>query len=484
MTHFCITVRWLDGRYHGLLARGGPPEWPPSPFRLFQALVAGVARSGELDSDTGKALEWLQSRPPVIIAPPSRPGQIITRFVPNNDSDKVLDRQKRLTAKIFWPTIMSGAPEVHYLWPVDQQCSYPLLTEAARGLSCLGWGIDMAYADSRLVDEPEIGKLGGVRWLPHPGVFRDDGLLRVPREGSMADLRSAHESALSRIEHGQPLHTVRKPGVFDRVFYSSAERPLGRPVRILALRKNSDEWDPYPHAKLIHVAGMVRCAAIKKMKGYAPEGIGDAGAWVESFVAGHRPEGAETQDRFSYVPLPSIGGEHADGMIRRVIITAPFGCEAWLEHLAEQLDGIQLEPEGGGEGPVLERLRADSVARRYLAPSRVWATVTPVILPGHDDHKPEKTVKLIERALRQSGVDEPCEFTWSALPNFPHCLTAHKYDRNRRHAGYFRPKHLESLTALHLQVAFEHASAGPLLIGAGRHCGLGVLAALPETGGR
>jgi CRISPR-associated protein Csb2 len=220
------------------------------------------------------------------------------------------------------------------------------------------------------------------------------------------------------------------------------------------------------------------------MEAYKPEGVGDGDAWVKSFVAGLRPEGAETQDRFSYAPLPSIGGEHADAMVRRVMITAPFGREAWLEHLAEQLDGIQLEPEGGGEGPVLERLRADSVARRYLAPSRVWATVTPIILPGHDDHKPEKTVKLIERALRQGGVDDPCEFTWSALPNFPHCLTAHKYDRNRRPIGYFRPKHLESLTAVHARVAFEHVVPGPLLIGAGRHCGFGVLAALPETDDR
>src|SRR5437762_10248282 len=56
MTHLLLTVRWLDGRYHGLLSRDGPPEWPPSPFRLFQALVSGVARRGELDSVLGESL--------------------------------------------------------------------------------------------------------------------------------------------------------------------------------------------------------------------------------------------------------------------------------------------------------------------------------------------------------------------------------------------------------------------------------------------
>ena len=106
MAHLCITVCWLGDRYHGLLGRDGPPEWPPSPFRLFQALVAGVARRGALDTEPGRSLEWLQSKPPIIIAPRSRPGQVVTRFVPNNDGDKEPDRQKRLTGKTSRPTIM------------------------------------------------------------------------------------------------------------------------------------------------------------------------------------------------------------------------------------------------------------------------------------------------------------------------------------------------------------------------------------------
>jgi CRISPR-associated protein Csb2 len=482
MTHLCITVRWLDDRYHGLVHREGPPEWPPSPYRLFQALVAGAARRGKFDDEIGKSLEWLQAKerkPPIIIAPRSRPGQIITRFVPNNDGDKKPTRPDRLTAKTLYPTLMLDRPEVHYLWPIDGTCPHEQLIEASRCLSCLGWGIDMAYADARLLDEGRIGLLRGVRWCPKPGVFRDDGLLRVPKEGTMADLRRAHASALNRIEHGNPLGIVDKPGIFDSVFYSSAERPIGRPAAVFALRTTRDEAFSYPHAKLMHIAGMTRCAAIKAMDpvgGYPPESIRDAVTWVDSFVAGHRPEGVETHERFSYVPLPSVGHEHADAMIRRVMIIAPFGHDDELVHLVDQLDGMHLERENGGEGPVLSRMRPDGVTRCYLGPSRIWATVTPVILPGHDDQKPAKTVKLIERALRQSGVEQTCKFTWSSVPNFPHCLTANRYDQKNRRVGYFRPDHLQSLTAVHLRLAFDHSFAGPLCIGSGRHCGLGVLA--------
>jgi len=192
MTHLCITVHWLDGRYHGLLDRDGPPEWPPSPFRLFQALVAGVARRGELDGDIGKSLGWLQSKSPVIIAPRWCPGRIITRFVPNNDGDRVPDRQHRLTAKTSRPTIMIGQPEVHYLWPVDQDCPQRELMEASRSLCSLGWGIDVAFANGQLLDDAQIGNLQGVRWFPRADTLHDDGLLRVAGEESMTDLRRAH----------------------------------------------------------------------------------------------------------------------------------------------------------------------------------------------------------------------------------------------------------------------------------------------------
>jgi CRISPR-associated protein Csb2 len=474
--HLCVTVRWADDRYHGLLGRDGPREWPPSPFRLFQALVAGIGRSGALDSDIGRSLRWLEGKCPLIVAPRARPGRAISRFVPNNDGDAIPDRQRRLTGKTFRPTLILDRPDIHYLWRSDETCPADQLVLASRSLCCLGWGIDMAHADCRIVDEEQIRNLHGIRWFPRAGTTHDDGLLRVPASGSMDDLRRAHESALGRIQPGQPLHSVHKPEVFETVFYGSEERPLGRPVAVFRLRTVDDDWFRYPQAKSIHVAGMTRRAAIQAMTDFRPKEIQDVDVWVESFVAGHFSDRSEGQDRFSYIPLYSIGHEHADAMVRRVMITAPFGYDVQLEHLAKQLDGVQLEVEDGSVGPILDRPRIDDVSRMYLEPSISWASVSPVTLPGHDDHKPEKTRRLIQRALHQSGIENTCEFTWSALPNFPHCLPAHKYGGDGNPTGYFRPKYLEGLTAVHVRLQFQSAVAGPLSIGAGRHCGLGILA--------
>ena len=151
---------------------------------MFQALVAGVARRGELVigldtpentnfTDIGKAIGWLQKfDAPIIITPKAKTGQAITRFVPNNDGDKKFDRQERLTAKPTIPTLFLLAPdqkpEVHYVWDISKQSDVPVerIRDAARSLTTLGWGIDMAFADARDASQLEVESLPGVRWHP------------------------------------------------------------------------------------------------------------------------------------------------------------------------------------------------------------------------------------------------------------------------------------------------------------------------------
>ena len=311
MTHLLITVRWLDDCYHGLLAREGPPEWPPSPYRLFQALVAGVALRGELDSVLGESLAWLQRlEAPLIIAPRSRPGQVITRYVPNNDADAPhkLDRQNRLAGKTFRPTLMLDPPVIHYLWAIGE-CDPDMIRrvrEVARSLTIFGWGIDMAYADAQLIESDQIKELFGVRWYPRLGVQQNSGLLRVPivdtdtQENTLSDLRRVHQSALNRIEHGKPLNTVEKPKVFNQVFYESTERLLGRPSAIFELRRDDGNFFAYPLNKLIHLAGMVRHLAIEEMTKSPPDDVDDD--WVGTYVAGHAQPGAVEHRQFSYLP--------------------------------------------------------------------------------------------------------------------------------------------------------------------------------------
>jgi CRISPR-associated protein Csb2 len=60
--HLILTVRFLDRYFHGR-TDGDAPEWPPSPMRLFQGLVAAAARlgRGEPDGRAVAAFRWLEA---------------------------------------------------------------------------------------------------------------------------------------------------------------------------------------------------------------------------------------------------------------------------------------------------------------------------------------------------------------------------------------------------------------------------------------
>ena len=48
----------------------------------------------------------------------------------------------------------------------------------------------------------------------------------------------------------------------------------------------------------------------------------------------------------------------------------------------------------------------DTVLDAYVASATLWFSVTPVVLPGLDDHKRNKAEKLLIKAIIQAGVGQ------------------------------------------------------------------------------
>jgi CRISPR-associated protein Csb2 len=488
----CITVRFLQSYSHGR-GEDGNPEWPPSPLRLFQALVAASAGRWNQRTELAyaqPALHWLEVQPPptIVAADAVRSHYPYRLYVPDNVADKVAASWSRgqnasiadyRSEKDVRPMHLLGEA-VHYLYPLrDGTCSYlDILTAAARSITHLGWGIDMVVGNASVISGEQAAGLSGHRWQPST---TGSTALRVPIEGTIDDLMRKHKAFLGRLSNEgfrpvPPLRAFRVRG------YRRDDEPPQRPCRVFELRKADGGRFRYPHSKLIHLAGMIRHLAIEAMKASPPVGVDDT--WVETYVAGHVVEHEREHRQLSYLPLPSVGHQHADPGVRRIMITAPPGDDIWLDHVARHLAGQQLGPLrgdefGDAEPPFLVPIRGDNVSQRYTKPANAWHSFTPVILPGHDDHKPEKTRKLVEKALAQSGVDQPCQFEWSTFSRFPKSFSAHKYDRNGRLTGYVRPDHLLTQTAVHLTLRFKDGlkMPGPIAVGAGRHCGLGLFAA-------
>lgn len=439
--HLCISVTLLDGLFHGK-CNGDEPEWPPSPMRLFQALVAGSrtgCRNGRWsdadDNPLRAAFRWLERRePPVIVGPAAQPSAAYTLFVPNNDADKKFDRQDRLTSKIVRPhRMVSGAsttevgPTLRYLWAISQdewdeaQPHVDVLRREARHLMALGWGIDQAVAEGRVLTDAEAAALAGLRWRPwrthRPGQKQS----RLPIADSLKDLEMVHTSFVNRI-NGKRFDPPRKLRRFDSVAYLAVDTLPPRAYEAFEL----PEGVAFRQEDAVAVAAMLRSLACQRAKADSHGFPGGS----KVYVAGHTQDdpsfrNGPTPPRFSYLPVPTIGHEHADGMIRRVLIAEPFGGNGSHARWAQQRlrNQILRDHDGNERGVLLEpwRRSSDRVLSLYVGESRQWISVTPVILPGFDDGKRAKAEKLFLQAVEQAGlpVDGVAEFTLQKAPFWP-----------------------------------------------------------------
>jgi CRISPR-associated protein Csb2 len=510
MSTFRLSIRLLDGAYHGR-GDGGEPEWPPSPLRAFQALVNAAARywrEPQFDSYPRPALEWLEGLgPPVIVAPPGRTATRPYRlYVPNNagdlmaaawargDSDSSMAGHR--TEKDVRPTRFAGPdgrplgsnPDflpVHFDWPLTAgqyatgEAHRGTLEAAARSITHLGWGVDQAVGNAHLLADDPPADPAAERWLP---TQTGSGTpLRVPRAGTLDELRRKHQAFLGRLRHGS-FDPVPPLSAFAVVGYRRATDPAARPwaaFRILALDPDAKPPSFDTPRRARDVAAWVRHATAGVCDGWRFENETP----VRSFVHGHAPDddtkqfkGAGANARFQYLPLPSVErrgdrGEHV-GSIRRVLVAAPAGFEERVKWVRLRLPGNELIDLAGQARGVLERLTdSDWVLGQYTRSSAVWSTVTPVVWPRHDDHDPAAAERILREAFAEAGV--PGELAAAAGLEWRNVGFRAGVEPASR---YVRPDKLSGRTS-HVRVTFPREVPGPLAVGAGRYRGFGLFAA-------
>jgi CRISPR-associated protein Csb2 len=519
--HLCIAVRWLDDRYHGQNRDGGS-EWPPSPLRLLQAMVAAAGRWGDLPEQAREALKWLEAlcenAPPVIIAPEATHGRPYLRYVPNNDADnpQKREREKRLSEKAVVPTYLMDGRTIHYVWALvadeheNGEQHKRELSASLHAMAAFGWGVDLATADAQLLDEQRVGSLRGQRWEPMRR--NSDYGLRVPIRGSVDELIERHRKLLSQI---QPEGREAEPPPlrqFHRWEYRRASDPTPRPTACFALLRPGGGYRAFdPVRNTARVAGLVRHATKRAAE--------NAGGWPDpgSFVLGHgEAEGEKHQSvgnrRFAYLPLPSIqprgtGRAAVVGGIRRVCLTVlEPGHETEIDWASRTLAGQALIRQETGEIAALLSPLAqhDKMLGRYLGSASDWASVSPVVLPGYDDPahyrrrlaKGEmsakeqrrlletlhhRTEKLLRKAIRDAGFSdelaEHADLDWRSVGFWP---------GTERAGSYAVPDHLTRFPRLHVRLRWRDAAgepvrvAGPICLGGGRFCGLGLFAIADE----
>ena len=482
-----IHVRFHDGRYHG------EPDWPPSPARLFQTLLAGCARCGGVSDIARSALLWLETLEPAVIAvPTARLGQRLTSYVPNNDLDAKDGDPARIgeirVAKAIKPQLFDAGIPLHFVWPLD---SSEQSEGNARHMLCiantlyqLGRGVDMAWAWGEVLDMADAARL----LADYPGtVYRpcDSGhgeALACPQPGSLDSLIARHAAQSARWIPGSAK---------GKLAFAQPPRPRFRQVAYNSPPTHfvfDLEGPPWP---------LERCAALvelarDKAAGRLADGSPAKKAEIERALIGRGATEADKAARVQVVALPSIGHSHADRMIRRLLVRVPPNCVIARDSIEWAFSGLALQIDAE-TGEILRSLvpaddkgmlRHYGVGDAMLA--RSWRTVTPLVIPWPQARRAMPADRRLnsggglQRVASQAVVAEAVQQALrhagkSAGANIKR-IQREPFEANGERAEAFAHGSRFAKERLwHVEVEFKDAVAGPVVVGDGRYLGLGLM---------
>lgn len=495
MKSLLISVRFHEGRYHGTADRfRGLDGWPPSPGRLFQALVASAARGATIPLEDERALRWLEGlTPPRIVAPPARQGCDVKLYVPNNDLDAVGGDPSRIPeirdGKTWRPCFFNPDYAIVYAWDFDSDLAS---TQAAQictiseRLYQLGRGVDPAWAIAEIVGRDHAAAV----LYEHPGALRTPshaGEVASPHSGTLDSLIERHRWV--------PFSTVSK-GRKRTTLFAQAPKPSFRyvgydtqPQRLYFELRGESGFVPIPLCRAASLVTVLRDSAASRLKEALPEET----ARIERLIVGRGAGPSDLAQRIRIVPIPSIGHGQVDPAIRRIMVEVPVECPIRADDLRWAFLGLEpCNPETGETwGGRLVSAEDSQMAQRFLRRTRLFRSLTPVALPniyhrGVGDEggrkqpsgRSEKEARVagaVVQALRHVGVRaRPTDIKVQREPFQRRGTRAEAFA-----AGTRFPK--EALW--HVSVSFAEPIDGPLVLGDGRYLGLGLMCpAEPKSG--
>lgn len=546
-----IEVVFLTGRYVATAYNTRTEsEWPPHPARLFSALVAThFADDTALASRSEEhaVLEWLEQQgAPSIFASDATPREVVTVFVPVNDTaltnvddeamslddaraalaaaeaasdakavksgaaavkkaetalkkaiarateapsnpmhprygQRVLPEYRERQPRRF-PSVTPDEPRVTYIWadavPSDRQRT--LLDGLLRRVVRLGHSSSLV--SMRLVDDP-----GPPIWRPDAN---GEATFRVVESGQLVALERAfehHREVEPRVMPSVPMSYTRAvPGA-----------DVSHPRSVF-----SDDWLVLrrvegPLLPMTATAGVAR-AVRKTLMSYADEPIPE-------MLSGHTLDKRPSQEpHLAIVPLPFVGHPNASGAIlgvalvlpravraadRRAVYNAVARWEAKYRQEDEDTPAVQLNLGSAGELR-LERIEWGSTqttlrSRVWCGPANVWYSATPVALdrnPGDpQSREPRKLAEAIDEAVEI--ICRACERIELPRPRYVEIQPAAPWAgaaKARQYPPYPEDAGRTRRLLTHVRVEFDQRVEGPILLGAGRYLGLGLLRPEPS----
>lgn len=490
-------------------------DWPPSPARLHQALMAAALTSGPFNNDSQsaanalEALRWLEQQDsPEIVATAIEEAEFGTRFrlaIPqNNPAKSDLTKTSMLLAASLRRRVgrEGGALAVEYIWRLEAVAAHEAamkhleaLADLTAQIRYLGRAEDQIEAQIGMKEHPFVNTTAVTCETWHPSSRAVDVDLWVPKNGTTDDLVHNHARIVPARTRKPPASRYLRAQGYAR---EAVEGLLPVHVAIFQFFTEAAILDEPPLSSDAENAGIWRSRIRQRAVDFALE----ARRWdnpdlAVELITGHPPGQPKRTDQphLAIVPVPSISIHgKADGRVRRFALLgyAKTGIAADAAEvyrvLCASLDGEMIEAAKSRYR--LQRLagrpEADKVWSQYVRASRVWHSVTPVALargfkvPAHSQDG-SRRLTSDERYLRKLAEWEAlfrASLSHVSLPedHVAACaitLTPSPLVPNTQRAERYRPPG-ESAVFTHARIEFSARVRGPLIVGDRRYQGYGL----------
>ena len=443
-----ISVWFLGDEYVAQTA-GSTSEWPPHPARLLYALVAAWYEGGCRRNER-ELLEWLESQEaPRIVALRDSPDETYEAWLPMNSVpnwDKkggklpTLPKARKVRASRY----VGDAP-VSFVWNVDATAEHEgALRDLCRRCTRLGAAESLvAMSVGRRTE------LHGPAWRPSAS----GTMLRIPMSGIVSAIAGSDTLIPGRV----------LPCDWRAYRWSNSRRP-GRMITVGLTRGN---W-PVEHAPALAAQLRRTLVAVAEAEQLS----------LRPILDGRDEDGSPLRrSHLHFCPLPHVGFRHAIGSVLGVSFIFPPNTDEAERAYVERIIAAWFARGGelkARDGRLLSFGPPDS--RRTLADARwcraatVWQTVTPMELPRHVARRREwnrddwnRISPEITLACSQAGLPPPTEVEASNTP----------FAIGSPNARTVRGPHRRPV--VHARVLFPNEIEGPIVLGAGRHLGYGLM---------
>ncbi|MDE2655109.1 MAG: type I-U CRISPR-associated protein Csb2 [Gemmatimonadota bacterium] len=457
-----VSVELLHGTFRGDpdgtantggLSRG---EWPPSPSRLFAALVAADGTGRRCRVTDGSELHWFVRLPPPVIHADADPRHqpLEPRYVvvsPRSPRKSAHMEYVGRTGTRIRPgyRVTPRHPHVVYRWDTEvPPAVFDALRRRAARVGYLGAAdtpVRVRISDSM----PDVETSPAGVYQPDPA---GDLAISVPREGDLELLDQMFDAWST---HGPGVGRSQFPALRHRVGYRS---PAGRAA---VDRGGVVAWLRLGRAvagrRVSRVTAVFKDAVLSRFQAIHGE--------PPPVLHGHgfRRKGF---DLARYLALPDVGDARSHGHIHGLALWLPPGSDAperaRIREAAFSVSRLHGHGVDVSVRPADETGTGAATPQRWTRTARCWTSAFPVV---HERRVPVD-LQEVARWCRHAGLPAPGAFRSARAPFVPGGVDLAPVEVNRPGRGG-RPYS-------HLMVWFDVPVTGPVVLGSARQRGLGL----------